>query len=63
MKISTLLAPLLASLLRPEATDSLGVGDRPAPLRRTDSGSSGTERATRSRLADLRFPILPPPLS
>lgn len=63
MKISTLLVPLAASFLRPETTDLLESGARPAPPRRTGPDAAGDARAARARLAELRFPILPPPLS
>lgn len=66
MKISSLVLAVAAAFLRSETTDLLGAADRPAPPR--PDGAEPLEparrdRAPKPRLANLRFPLFPPPLS
>lgn len=64
MKISTFLLAARAGLLREETGRHPGASGGPAPPRPSTSLEPGrTARAPRPRLANLRFPTLPPPLS
>lgn len=66
MKITSLLLAALGAFLRSETTDALGASDRPAPPRRRGAPALEPRRPHRrgaARLANLRFPVFPPPLS
>lgn len=61
MKVSTLIVSLLAAFLRPGATDAPGAPDRsgsPRPL----EPANPKARPPRPRIAELRFPLFPPPM-
>lgn len=67
MKISTLFFALTAALLRhaasPAVVDALGATDRPAPLRALEPDRPAADRSPAGRPAELRFSVLPPPLT